>query len=136
MSWGCCDFTEAVIEMFRDRGLLTSEQAFNEDLSETATLIGIALAGGSFDCDAKTTKGKPTTCDHFLLVIHGDVEPLVIAYDNAEERDQGAGAWRNKYGDEDGLYRLGWDEISGEPSVRAYGGAELEKLANQSWVRT
>lgn len=65
----------------------------------------------------------------YLLIMHGDIEPEVIGpYENEEDRDRAALAYRAQHGRDDGVFMLTTDE-EGVPSVNAYCGgffAEIE----------
>lgn len=62
----------------------------------------------------------------YLLIMHGDVAPeLKGPYDSEEERDQAAAIWRDRNGDDDGIYRL---DAEGKVEVDSYGSGEMDRL--------
>jgi len=66
---------------------------------------------------------KPKT-NHYVLLIHGDIEPEVIGpFDSEEARDQAAKALRSGDSDMDnGIFSL---DCTGKPKVKAYSGGFL-----------
>ena len=61
----------------------------------------------------------------YLLVIEGDVEPeLYGPYDSSSERDAVARRYREKHGDEDGLFRI-CGEVIGRLEIDSFSGMEL-----------
>ena len=66
----------------------------------------------------------------YLLIMHGDIEPEVIGpYQDEEQRDRAALAYRAAHGCDDGVLMLTTDE-AGIPEVEAYCGgffAEFEE---------
>lgn len=61
--------------------------------------------------------------EHYLLVIEGDVEPVVIGpFPTMEDRDDDALEHRWQEGDRDGLFMLDITD-DGRPIVNSYSGA-------------
>ncbi|ABE46884.1 hypothetical protein Bpro_5012 (plasmid) [Polaromonas sp. JS666] len=121
-----------------NRKLRTVVSPIGSGEDEGSPLLDFKIAG-AVPADEKTTlavanqsyrewevfnDGKDT--DHYLVVIEGDVSPVVSGrYESDPKRVQAAQAYRTKHGNDDGLYRL--DVPKGTPvALGAFAGAEVE----------
>lgn len=84
----------------------------------------LAIADKSYQEWDVFNNGKDT--DHYLVVMEGDLSPVVNErYESDPKRVQAAQAYRIKYGNDDGLYRL--DVPKGTPvTLGEFAGAEVD----------
>ena len=61
---------------------------------------------------------------HYLLVMHGDVEPELRGPFTDDERTDRARLWRKENGDEDGLFRV---DAAGHVEIASFTGAEVDE---------
>ena len=65
---------------------------------------------------------------HYLLVMHGDVEPELRGPFTDDERTDRARLWRKEHGDDDGLFRV---DATGPVEIASFTGAEVDEWDSQ-----
>lgn len=85
--------------------------------------MDIAAEARSVILEVLEAKDEPKT-NHYVLLIHGDIEPEVIGpFETEDARDQAAKALRADDSDMDnGIFSL---DCTGKPEVEAYSGGFL-----------